>query len=416
MEKEVQRVAVEFEKEIEQGFQTDNRQTFHDYALYVIDLKERNGAKHNTIRSYRDILRRVDPALGGLKLADIRPQHLNRLYKSLQSTEGRMEGIKGVSKADLPDKLKAAGLTRDALSKAAGVSHTTVTQACRGDTISGEKAAALAAVLGEPVEDLFTLARNLKPLSNKTVLEHHRFIHTVLDQAEKEMLVPYNAAAKASPPSVSRKTPNYFQPEQITDILDALEDEPEKWRVLTHLLIVTGCRRGEIAALKWSKVDLEAGRLEISANLCYSKERGIYETTTKTGGTRYVNIPRETVALLRRYRTSQGMLQLANGDRWQDTGYLFTQDNGLPMNPTSITAWLRKFSIRRGLPHANPHAFRHSVASILISAGTDIVTVSKQSGHSQVSTTGDIYSHVIEGAKAQATECIADIMLRRKQA
>ena len=65
------------------------------------------------------------------------------------------------------------------------------------------------------------------------------------------------------------------------------------------------------------------------------------------------------------------------------------------MNPTSITAWLRKFSMRRGLPHINPHAFRHSVASILISAGTDIVTVSKQLGHAQVSTTGDIYSHVI---------------------
>lgn len=244
MEREIQRVAVEFEKEIEQGFQTDNRQTFHDYALYVIDLKERNGAKHNTIRSYRDILRRVDPALGGLKLADIRPQHLNRLYKSLQSPEKRLEGIKATGKAGLPDKLRAAGLTREALARAAGVSHTTVTQACRSETINGEKAASIASVLGEPVADLFTLTQNIKPLSNKTVLEHHRFIHTVLDQAEKEMLVPYNAAAKASPPSVFRKPPNYFQPPEITAILDALEDEPEKWRVLTHLLIVTGCRRG----------------------------------------------------------------------------------------------------------------------------------------------------------------------------
>ena len=102
--------------------------------------------------------------------------------------------------------------------------------------------------------------------------------------------------------------------------------------------------------MKWSKVDLEVGRLEISANLCYSKERGIYETTTKTGGTRYMNIPRETVALLRRYKTSQVMLQLANGDCWKDTGYLFTQDDGRPMNPTSITAWLRKFSMRRACP------------------------------------------------------------------
>lgn len=266
------------------------------------------------------------------------------------------------------------------------------------------------------MKEYFEVYQETRPLSGKTALEYHRFIHTVLAQAEREMLVPYNAAAKATPPAVTRKEPEYFQPEQITDILTALEDEPEKWRVLTHLLIVTGCRRGEVAGLKWSKVDLENGRLEISSNLCYSKELGIYETTTKTGNVRFVNIPAETVTLLRKYRASQAELRLANGDRWQDTGYLFTQDDGRPMNPTSITAWLNKFSRRRGLPHIHPHSFRHSVASILISAGTDLVTVAGQLGHTQTSTTADTYAHVIEKAKAQATECIADIMLRGKRA
>ena len=285
--------------------------------------------------------------------------------------------------------------------------------ACRGEVITARKAESIAQALGEQVKNLFTVTKSGKPLSGKTVLEYHRFLHTVLDQAEREMLVPYNAAAKATPPAVRNKEPNYFQPEQITAILDALEEAPEKWRVMTHLLIVTGCRRGEIAGLKWDKVDLEHRRLEISANLCYSKERGIYETTPKTGATRYVNIPAETASLLRRFRASQAQLRLLNGDRWHDTGYVFTQDNGKPVYPSSITAWLNKFSKAHDLPHINPHAFRHSVASILISAGTDIVTVSKQLGHSQVSTTGDIYSHVIEEAKAQATECIADIMLRR---
>lgn len=146
----------------------------------------------------------------------------------------------------------------------------------------------------------------------------------------------------------------------------------------------------EVAGLEWSKVDLENGRLEISANLCYSKEPGIYETTTKTGNVRFVNIPAETVALLRKYRASQAALRLANGARWQGTGYLFTQDDGRPMNPTSITAWLNKFSKRRGLPHIHPHSFRHSVASILISAGTGLVTVAGQLGHTQASTTAEI--------------------------
>ena len=415
-EKEVNRVAFEFEQQIEQGFQPDNRQTFAQYAEYVIELKERNGAKHNTVRGYRYLLPRINAAIGGLKLTEIRPQHLNRFYKNLQSVGVRADGVKAKGKGNLADKLKKAEMTREALSVAAGISHTTVTLACRGETISAEKAQAIAGALNMGIKDLFELSQNDKPLSNKTILEYHRFIHTVLDQAEKEMLVPYNAASKASPPPVTKKPPAYFQPEQITAILDALEDEPEKWRVLTHLLIVTGCRRGEIAGLKWSKIDLERGRMEISANLCYSKERGVYETTTKTGCTRYVNIPAETVSLLRRYRVSQMELQLATGDRWRESGYVFTQDNGEPMNPTSITAWLNKFSKSHDLPHIHPHAFRHSVASILIASGTDIVTVSKQLGHSQVSTTGDIYAHAIEEAKAQATECIADIMLRRKKA
>ena len=413
-EREVQKIAAQFETEIEQGYQTDNRQSFHDYALYVIDLKERNGAKHSTINGYRDILRRLDPLIGWMKLADIRPQHLNKLYQDLTSM--RNDGTKAAGRVDLDAKLKAAGMTREAVSKAAGVAPTTITQACRGGTIMEAKAEAIAGALGQPVKDLFTITKDEKPLSSKYIAEHHRFISGVLAQAEREMLVPYNAASKASPPAVVRKDPNYFQPEEVAAILDALEDEPEKWRVITHLLIVTGCRRGEIAALKWSRVDLDAGQLEISASLYYTHDRGVYESTTKTGTTRFVNIPRETVALLRKWKASQARLQLANGDRWQDTGYLFTRDDGRPMNPTSITAWLRKFSERRGLPHINPHAFRHSVASILISAGTDIVTVSKQLGHSQVSTTGDIYSHLIEESKAKATECIADVMLRRKRA
>ena len=415
-EREVQKVAVQFETEIDQGFQLDNRQTFEKYARYVIGLKEQSGAKHNTILEYQYLLSRIIPILGSMKLTEIRPQHLNKLYKDLQAPNMRMGEVKAKGKGGLAEKLKELHMSRAALSKAAEVAPVTVTHACRGETITGEKASAIAAALGVNVKDYFELYQESRPLSGKTVLEYHRFIHTVLDHAEKEMLVQYNAASKATPPAAVRKTPEYFQPEQIKAILSALEDEPEKWKVLTHLLIVTGCRRGEIAALKWSKVDLEGGRLEISANLCYSKEKGIYETTTKTGNVRFVNIPAETAALLRHYRASQAELQLLNGERWQDTGYLFTQDDGRPMNPTSITAWLNKFSRRRGLPHIHPHSFRHSVASILISAGTDIVTVSKQLGHAQVSTTSDIYSHTIEEAKAQATECIADIMLRGKQA
>jgi len=165
-------------------------------------------------------------------------------------------------------------------------------------------------------EDIFTIEKNMEPLSDKTILEYHRLISTILSQAEREMLVPYNAAAKATPPRVEKKDPNYFQPETIAAILDALESEPIKWRLITHLMIVTGCRRGEIMGLRWEKVDFENNHVKIDRALLISPSKGIYESTTKTRDTRILTLPKETMDLLRQYRREQLRLQLLNGDRW----------------------------------------------------------------------------------------------------
>lgn len=81
------------------------------------------------------------------------------------------------------------------------------------------------------------------------------------------MLIPYNPAAKATPPKVEKRTPDYYQPEVIAQILDALEDVPLKWKALTYLLIDTGCRRGEAAGLKWEDVDLDSGVITIARSL-----------------------------------------------------------------------------------------------------------------------------------------------------
>lgn len=252
-------------------------------------------------------------------------------------------------------------------------------------------------------------------LSSKTILEHHRLIRTILSQAEREMLVPYNAAAKATPPKATATEVNYFQVEDVIRIREALEREPLKWKVITHLLLITGCRRGEVMGLRWSRVDFDNSQIRIDTNLLYSPKRGIYEDTTKTSTVRFIKLPAETMNLLKQYRGWYLEQRLKNGDRWRDTDFLFVKDNGEPMIPDSITAWLRKFSMRHDLPHINPHAFRHTMASILISEGKDVVAVSKRLGHAKVSTTTDIYSHIIRQADEQASECLADVMLRPAQ-
>lgn len=414
IEKAVQRAAVDFERSIEQGFVADDRQTFAEYAVYVLDLKERDGTKAKTLDRYKELLIRINQAIGHMKLADIRPQHLNTFYKNLAEPGIRLGGGSATAKIDLAAWLNANKKSRASIAEAAGVAASTVSAAVRGKPIQEAKAAAIARAMGKKLGEVFTVEQNMEPLADRTVLAYHRLISIILSQAEREMLTSYNAAAKATPPKTEKKAPNYFQPETISEILKALEAEPLKWQLITHLLLVTGCRRGEIMGLKWEKVDFENNRVKIDRALIVSPSKGVYESTTKTSDVRYLTLPAETMSLLRQYKREQLRLQLANGDRWISTGYVFTQDNGDRMNPDSVTKWLYDFSVRHNLPHINPHAFRHTVASVLLANGTDIVTVAAQLGHASASTTENFYAHIIEENKAKASECIADVLLRKK--
>ena len=207
---------------------------------------------------------------------------------------------------------------------------------------------------------------------------------------------------------------NYFQPEQVAAIREALEEEPIKWKTLVHLLLITGARRGEVLGLKWDKVDFNSNQVYICNNILYSADVGIYEDTPKTERSkRYISLPVETMQLLRQYRAWQNTERLRLGDYYRDQGFVFAQDNGGPMHPDSVTTWLTRFSKRHGLPHVNAHAFRHTMASMLYFNGVDSVSISKRLGHAQVSTTANIYAHVMEAADKKNADILADVFLKK---
>lgn len=304
--------------------------------------------KHSTIVRYKELISRIYPQIGHVKLRELRADQLNEFY-TLLAQEGQ-------------NKRTGGGL------------------------------------------------------SPKTILEHHRLISTVLKQAEREGLIPFSVAGRAMLPKVKQKEVNYFQPEQVEAIRDALECEPMKWKVLTHLFLITGARRGEVLGLKWSAVDFERNRIHICNSVLYSPDIGIYEDTPKTSTSdRFVSLPDETMQLLRQYRAWQAQERLRLGEYYQDSGFLFAQDTGKPMHPDSVTDWLSKFSSRHGLPHINPHAFRHTMASMLYFNGVDSVSISKRLGHAQVSTTANIYAHVMEAADQRNADILADVFLKKKK-
>nr|WP_325180312.1 site-specific integrase [uncultured Oscillibacter sp.] len=215
-------------------------------------------------------------------------------------------------------------------------------------------------------------------------------------------------------PTAPKKEAAYFQPEEVIAIRDALETEPLKWKVTTHLFLITGARRGEILGLKWDKVFFEENKVQICNNVLYRADRGVYEDTPKTSTSgRFIALPAETMQLLQQYKAWQNEERLRLGEYYNYQGFVFPQDNGKPMHPDSVTSWLGKFSKRHGLPHVHPHAFRHTMASLLYFNHVDSVSISKRLGHSKVSTTTDIYAHVIAAADQQNTDILADIFLKK---
>lgn len=412
--KKAEAFAATFEKECKEGVTSDNRQKFAAYCDYVIEQKESRGIKHSTIVRYKELTTRIYPAIGHIKLKDLRADHLNSFYTQLSKPgEGKMHS-RAISKIDLATLLKKRSITRSALSEMAGVQLRSVYAAVKGEPIDKEIAEMIASALRLKMENAFRIEENIRTLSAKTIIEHHRLISTVLEQAVKEGLMPFNVASRATLPKVERKEVNYFQPEQIAAIREALEHEPLKWKVLVHLFLITGARRGEVLGLKWDKVDFEGKRVYICNSVLYSPDIGIYESTPKTERSkRYISLPVETMQLLRQYRAWQNQERLRLGGYYQDKGFVFSQDTGEPMHPDSVTDYLKKFSKRYDLPHINPHAFRHTMASMLYFNGVDSVSISKRLGHAQVSTTANIYAHVMEEADKKNADILADVFLKK---
>lgn len=415
IQKAVQRAAADFERSIEQGYALDNRQTFAAYAEYVIDLKERTGAKHRTVAGYRRLLTRTNQAIGHMALQDIRPTHLNSFYKNLSETGIRKTALRSTPKKDLRATLKEQKLSMAKVANMAGVAESTVNAAGKGRPILKENAEKIAKAAGIPFDKLFADGEKTDPLSSTSVLAYHRFIHIVLAQAEKEMLVPYNAASKATPPPKEKTEVGTFQTSELIAIRDASAQEPIKWQMIIHLLMITGCRRGEVCGLRWDRVNWEDSSIRIDTTLLYTPERGVFADTTKTGAQRTIKLPKETMDLLRQYRLWQLETKFACGDRWEDTPYVFTGEFGGHMAPDTLSGYLRRFEKKYNLPHIHAHKFRHSMASVLYFSGADPVSISKRLGHAQVSTTQNIYSHLIEQADTQSAERIADAIFRAEK-
>ena len=169
---------------------------------------------------------------------------------------------------------------------------------------------------------------------------------------------------------------------------------------MATLLIYTGARRGEILGLRECDIDYDRNQIHVFGNLQYTPDRGLYWETPKTKKSdRFISVPANILSLVKEYIAFKEEKQITCSSEWKDIGLLFVNPFGRPYNPDSFTDWFASLEKKYDLPHLNPHAFRHSMASVLIYNKVDVVSVANRLGHASPTTTERIYAHLIDEAE-----------------
>ena len=253
--------------------------------------------------------------------------------------------------------------------------------------------------------------RTGKPLAPKTIRHNLSFVSDVFAYAVKMGVVSDNPCAKVTLPKAEQKEKQIYTPEQVQKFLTLLNDEPLKYRTFFNLMIYSGFRRGEMLGLEWKDVDFENNIISVRRTSNYTAKKGVYTDTTKTRKSqRTLKFPQEIMNMLKEYKAEQDEQALKCGDKWVETDRLYTKWNGEPMQNGTPYFWLSEFCEKHDLPFYGLHSFRHLFASLLVNQGVDIVTVSGALGHSTVSTTSNIYCHMLEESRAKVSDAVSSAL------
>lgn len=414
LDKELNKLAVEFEEKCTLGYVLDSNIKLIDFVeLWFKNYVYCKNLSPVTINGYQALSIKIVEELGNVKIGKISPKQVQDFYAKLKNSNC----LKGGEKFKVTDhylKLTTNMKQKDISSKA-GISDDTLRRLKKGGNTTLDIAQKITMTLESNFDILFTSTSQKKTVTNDTVLHYHRLLNNIMNTAVRWGVIPFNVIEKrVELPKIERKEAPYLDDQEAIELLKLLEKEPIKYRAAINLLIFSGLRRGEIGGLKWDDLDFENEIITINRSLKYIPGQKTFEGDTKTyKSLRSIKLPLFVFDLLKEYRVSQLEECIKIGDQWHDTGYVFTRWTGEPMNLDTISGYLKKFCTKNNLKAVHLHSLRHTNASILIASGVDLKTVSTRLGHSNVSTTGNIYAHAINSADAIASEAMENILIKR---
>lgn len=352
IEKELQKISIEFEERCKNGMTGNaDRITLEEYSKIYLEAKIKT-LSPSTFEFYeRAIKNKILPALGFHKVNQIKPPHIQAFINQLSGiTKQKRDGTNSI------EPLKPASIRR----------YLTV------------------------VQSIFKLAVKQNIIQSSP--------------AKAELLeIPRVVAPKIE----------IFTKQEAAEMLSYLELEDLQFQVFIQLAIMTGARRGELTALKFSDFDYVNNKVTIERAAVKLKGQPTQIKPPKDYEVRTLAVNPYCIDLVKLLRVQKDKQAEALGNQWNEHDWLFTQDNGEIMNPQTPTKQFSKFLARNHLKHRKLHSLRHTSATLLLYGGVNIKQVQERLGHGDITTTNK-YLHYISEADEQAANILQDMLITHK--
>jgi integrase len=280
--------------------------------------------------------------------------------------------------------------------------HATYASIIRNHIVPSIGGVRLSRLTPQQVSSLYEslLAKGLAP---RSVMYVHAVLRSALKQAVRWNLLVRNPVEAVDPPRAGRSSAQVLSPEQVTQFLEAAKGDD--LQALYVLALTTGMRQGELLGLMWSDVELDTAQIRVQRQLTRTVNGLDFAEPKTAKGRRTVTLPHIAVDALRQHRAKQAEARLLAGSEWTDIDLVFANQHGRPMERQNVVK--RSFQpllAAAGLPRVRFHDLRHSAATLLLSQDVHPKVVQERLGHSTISVTMDIYSHVMPSMQRDAAD------------
>lgn len=254
------------------------------------------------------------------------------------------------------------------------------------------------------VQRLYNQLGKEKGLSAKSIKNVHGILHRALQQAQRLGYIRSNPTEACILPRVIKKDIFPMNDQQMSRFLEAIQGH--QYELFYKIALFTGMREGELLGLKWECVDFNKGTLLVDKQLHRSQKKGggYYFSPPKNNKSRTLRPAPYVMGLLRQQKARQAEMRLCAGPAWQDSGLVFTNEQGRYMSLRAVYDPFKRIVKRIGLPDLRIHDLRHTYAVNSIRAGDDIKTVQSNLGHATAAFTLDIYGHFTDDMQCASSQ------------